>query len=92
MATEAQVEEALRIAVKERDGFCFKMTGYRGIPDRLILLPNGKAGFCEVKKQGIEPRLSQLAMHHSLRKRGYKVFVLDNVELVDTILEDIWSS
>lgn len=87
MTKETTIEQALVKAVKDKGGLCFKLTGYKGIPDRLILLPGGKARFIEVKAPGEEPRKDQLAAHKSLRKLGFEVWVLDDIDFVDFVLE-----
>lgn len=48
---EKQVEQALVKAVKASGGICpkFVSPGLSGVPDRLVLLPNGRIGFVEVK-------------------------------------------
>lgn len=49
---ESKHERDLRNAVVEAGGLCIKLPAalYRGIPDRLILLPGGKVFFVELKK------------------------------------------
>lgn len=53
MAEEARVEEALRLAVEAVGGLCIKLPAilYRGIPDRLLVLPGGRVIFVELKDQ-----------------------------------------
>ena len=43
-----------RLSVKEHGGIALKFTspGFDGMPDRLILLPNGKMAFAELKSLG----------------------------------------
>lgn len=50
---EADVEEALRLGVEALGGLCLKLNPlwYIGIPDRLALLPGGRAIFIELKKR-----------------------------------------
>lgn len=51
MAEEARVEEALREAVEAVGGLCLKLPAslYRGVPDRLLVLPGGRVFFVELK-------------------------------------------
>ena len=45
-------EKYLKTLVEEKGGVCLKFTSSTsGVPDRLVLLPAGIVGFCEVKKQ-----------------------------------------
>ena len=86
---ERDIEQKLVAEVKARGGICPKMTGFAGIPDRLVLLPEGKAGFVEVKAPGEVPRPLQLSRHNLLRRLGYKVFVLDRKNQIEDVLKDI---
>lgn len=58
MKHEKEIEEKLRLSVKEHGGIALKFTspGFDGMPDRLILLPNGKMAFAELKSLGKKPR------------------------------------
>ena len=52
--TEAEIERYLCAAVKARGGLAykFKSVNHRGVADRIVCLPDGKAWFVEVKKKG----------------------------------------
>ncbi len=88
---EKTVEQKLVSEVKKRGGICPKWVspGLDGVPDRMVLLPDGKFGFIEVKAPGERPRPLQLARHDQLRRLGFKVFVLDDVEQIGGILDEI---
>lgn len=49
---ESVVEEDLKAIVKAAGGLCLKLPAnlYRGIPDRMVLLPGGKLIFVELKR------------------------------------------
>ena len=66
---ESDIEQHLKLCVEKAGGFCLKMTGFRGIPDRLVLLPGGKAIFVEVKKRDGRVSEAQKTMHKELRNR-----------------------
>lgn len=55
---EKTIEQKLVQAVKAKGGIApkFVSPGFSGVPDRLILLPDGKCGFVEVKAPGEKPR------------------------------------
>ncbi|MDB4306092.1 VRR-NUC domain-containing protein [bacterium] len=76
MALESSVEKWVDFYAKERGGRAFKLTGYTGIPDRLVLLPNGITIFVETKRPdgGIISK-AQRMVHRSLRGLGFRVFV-----------------
>lgn len=88
---EAVVEQRLVKAVKKRKGLCPKWVspGYAGVPDRIVLLPHGRIGFVEVKAPGEKPRKLQVSRHRLLKRLGYKVYVLDRPEDIETILDEI---
>ena len=88
---EKTLERKLTEAVKEMGGIApkFISPGFDGMPDRLVLLPDGKCGFVEVKRQGEEPRPLQESRHGMLRRLGYKVFVLDDAEQIGGVLREI---
>ena len=76
---EKTLESKLVEAVKARGGIAPKLVspGFDGMPDRLVLLPDGKCGFVEVKRCGEKLRPLQAVRHGMLRRLGYKVYVLD---------------
>lgn len=88
---EKIIEQKLVTAVKKHGGICpkFVSPGFDGMPDRLALLPNGKFAFVEVKAPGEKPRPLQLARHGMLQKLGYGVYVLDDAEQIETIIQEI---
>lgn len=88
---EKNVEKALVKAVTARGGICPKWVspGLDGVPDRIVLLPHGRAGFVEVKAPGERPRPLQLARMENLKYLGFKTFVCDGVEQIKGILDEI---
>lgn len=52
MTKETTLEANLRKAVVRAGGLCIKLPAilYRGIPDRMVLLPGGRLFFIELKK------------------------------------------
>lgn len=91
MKREKEIEEKLRYSVKSHGGIALKFTspGFDGMPDRLILLPNGRIAFAELKAPGKKPRKLQLARHRLLRKLGFKVFVIDSKEQIGGVIDEI---
>jgi phosphoglycolate phosphatase-like HAD superfamily hydrolase len=70
----------------------FVCPGFVGMPDRLVLLPQGRVAFVEVKAPGKKPRALQKARHGMLRDLGFKVYVLDSMEMIGDILDDIYTA
>ena len=88
---EREIEKQFALAVKKRGGICpkFVSPGYDGMPDRLSLLPDGKFAFVELKAPGQKPRQLQKARHRLLRKLGFKVYVLDDIDKIGEIIDEI---
>lgn len=86
---EKQIERKLCDEIKNRNGMCLKQTGMAGIPDRLVLLPGGRCAFVELKAPGEKPRKLQLMRMKQLRKLGFKCFVIDGAEQIDSVLGGI---
>lgn len=88
---EKNIEQKLVKAVKSAGGIAPKLTcpGFDGMPDRLVLMPEGRIGFVEVKAPGKEPRPLQVRRHEMLRNLGFKVFVLDDPNEIGGILDEI---
>ena len=88
---EKAIEQKLSLMVKRRGGICpkFVSPGFDGVPDRIVLLPEGHIAFVEVKAPGKKPRPLQLARHALLRRLGFQVYVLDDEEQIGGILDEI---
>lgn len=70
---ETGLEETLRDEVKAAGGLCLKLPAwlYRGIPDRMVLLPVGRIFFIELKTDRGRPSRPQLAFRTFLRSIGF---------------------
>ena len=88
---EKTVEEKLIKAVKSMGGICPKWVapGFDGMPDRMVLLPDGRMAFVEVKAPGERPRPLQVSRHELLRSLGYRVYVLDSPEQIGGMIDEI---
>lgn len=88
---EKTVEQKLVRAVKAAGGICPKWVapGFDGMPDRIVLLPDGRMGFVEVKAPGKKARPLQKSRHELLRSLGFRVYVLDNPEKIGGIIDEI---
>ena len=61
MVRETEIEKYLKKLVEEKGGVSWKFTSsVSGVPDRVVLLPQGVIAFCEVKRQGKLPRPQQV--------------------------------
>lgn len=90
--TEKQLEQKLVGAVYIEGGIAYKFTspGRAGVPDRLVILPNGRIGFVEVKRPNVG-RLSngQKFELKRLSDLGCKCFILDDPADIEMIIEAI---
>lgn len=91
---EKQIEQKFIKAVEAVGGTAPKLTspGFAGMPDRLVLLPNGKVGFVEVKAPGRKPRPIQVSSIKLLRRLGFKAYILDDEKEIEVIISDIQST
>ncbi|QGT99524.1 Phage protein [Candidatus Syntrophocurvum alkaliphilum] len=89
--TEKNIEQMLVKEVKRRGGRAFKLIspGINGVPDRLVLLPNGKIGFIEVKAPGKKMRPIQIKRKAQLESLGFLVYCLDDPEDIRGVLNEI---
>jgi len=65
---------------------------FAGMPDRLILLPDGHIGFAELKAPGKKPRPLQLSRHRLLREMGFAVYVIDDPEQIGGMIYELQST
>ena len=91
---EKHIEQRLVKETKAMNGIAPKLVcpGFDGMPDRMVLLPEGHIGFVEVKQPGKVPRPLQAARHRMLRNLGFKVYVLDDEKQIGGIIDDIMQS
>ena len=89
--TEKQIENKLAAEAKKRGGIALKFVspGFAGMPDRLVLIPDGRIAFAELKAPGKKPRPLQLARHRLLRSLGFQVYVIDNAADIPRVLDGI---
>lgn len=90
MTLERNVEEWVKVLAEEQGGQAIKLTGYTGIPDRLLLLPGGVIAFVETKrpKGGVLAKVQSL-WHKRLRAMGFKVFVPCTKQQAQQMFEDL---
>ena len=59
---------------------------------RLILLPDRKFAFAELKAPGESPRPLQKARHRLLRSLGFQVYVIDSIEQIGGMIDELRTS
>lgn len=85
---EKIIEEYLRDEVKAQGGRAYKFTspGNDGVPDRLVLLPEGKVAFVELKAPGKQPTKLQKLQQKRIRDLGFEVLNIDSKAGVDEFI------
>ncbi|MBT2696361.1 VRR-NUC domain-containing protein [Bacillus sp. ISL-40] len=88
---EKQIESYLRDQVKKIKGIAYKFEspGNSGVPDRLVLLPGGKAYFVELKAPGKKSRPLQIAQQRKISNLGFPVLEIDSKEGVDIFIHTV---
>lgn len=86
---EKEIEEYLVKHVKQCGGkaYKFESPGNNGVPDRLVLFPNGVIAFIELKAPGEKTRPIQDSEINRLRRFGQVVVILDSKVKVDKFIK-----
>ena len=89
--TEKELEQTLVREVKKRGGRAYKFIspGINGMPDRLVLMLGGKAGFVEVKAPGKSMRPNQIKRKDELESLGFLVYCLDDPGQIGGVVDGI---
>ena len=89
---ERQIEIKLRDAVKARGGLALKFVspGTAGVPDRIVLIPDGRLYFVELKAPGKTLSPKQVKMAAVLERLGHKVRVIDSTQQVKEFVDEIY--
>lgn len=79
---ESKHERDLADAVKEAGGLAIKLPAslYRGIPDRLLLLPGGRVFFVELKRLRGKPSVHQVRFRKILLHLGMNHDIIEGPE------------
>lgn len=89
---ESQIEARLVRAVKQRGGLCFKWVspGNNGVPDRIVITPQGRVIFVELKTD--TGRLSQIQVLQQglLRSRKAEVVTLYGMQDVEAFVAAVF--
>ncbi len=88
---EKKIEAKFRDRIKELGGIAYKFVspGNAGVPDRLVILPDGKMGFAELKRYNGNPSKLQKMQMSFIKKLGCFVMVIDSIEDIDTFINGI---
>lgn len=85
---EKSIENYLVMKVKQNKGLALKLNSLSmaGLPDRMILLSDGKIFFAELKKPGKSARPLQKSVHRMLENLGFRIYIIDSKKQIDDIL------
>ncbi len=91
MNDEKYFEKKLKIEVEKKGGYAIKFwcLTFTGMPDRLVLLPEGRIWFVELKSPGKKPSPRQKTVIALLIKLGFKVRIIDSNETLQNFLKEI---
>ena len=88
---EAQLERALVREIERRGGMARKFVspGWRGAPDRIVLMPGGRIWFVELKAPGEKPRPLQAHRLGQLSRLGFGCRYMSNKVELDRFLREV---
>ena len=88
---EKFLEKKLREEIKKIGGLAIKFTSpyFTGMPDRMVLMPNGNLWFVEVKSTGKKLRGIQQAQAKRLQELGFKTRVIDSDESLGSFMREV---
>ena len=88
---ENEIEKYLVRRVRENGGFAPKWTsGERGVPDRIVILPNGKTVYVELKAPGKKSSPLQVKWFDRLEGLGHKCYLIDSKAGVDDFIHEVF--
>lgn len=87
---ESAIEARLVKLVRARGGLCYKFTspGNPGVPDRIVITPDGRTIYIELKTEVGRLAKIQQWQHEQLRKRGADVRTLKGLDQVKAFVEE----
>lgn len=77
---ESELEARIRNYARNKGCLCWKFTspGNPGVPDRIIISPNGAVLFMEIKRPGEKPRPLQQYRINELTRHNARACYVDN--------------
>lgn len=88
---ESKIERKLKKEIEKIGGKALKFVspGMSGMPDRIVLLPEGRIFFIELKAPGKKPRALQEYRAKELRSLGFKVKCIDSIEGIMIFINEV---
>ena len=90
---ESQIERYLVRKVRENGGLCYKFgsPGNPGVPDRIVITPDGSTIYVELKTDVGRLANVQKWQRSEMEKRGADVRVLFGMDAVKAFLKEIFT-
>lgn len=82
MAAESTLERRIKRYAEDKNCLFWKLSanGVKGLPDRILVTPNGVVAFIEIKAPKEKPRAIQLYRMQQLREKGVPATYVDNFD------------
>lgn len=88
---EKEIERRMVQTIKQRGGLCLKFISPSnpGVPDRIVITPQGRIIFVELKTEtGLLTKIQEWQINE-LRKRGVDVRVIKGLGAVKEFIEEV---
>lgn len=88
---EHEIEDKLSLRLTQLGHLCIKFIspGFAGVPDRIVLLKDGRVFFVECKAPGQSLRRTQPQVLALMRSMGHRVEIVDTFARVEQILAEL---
>ena len=88
---ESTIEAWLVRGVEGRGGLCYKFVspGNKGVPDRIVITPDGRTEYVELKSPTGRLSPMQKFQRDELKARNVTVHVLNSVEQVEKFMREV---
>jgi len=89
---ESQIEKSLTERVKARGGLCYKFVSPAnpGVPDRIIILPDGQTVYVELKTETGRLAEIQKWQIEQMQRRGADVRVCKGIDAVKDLVSELF--
>lgn len=88
---EKEIERRMTLEIKKRGGLCYKFTSPNnpGVPDRIVITPDGRVIFVELKTEIGRLAKIQRWQVSEMQKRGADVRVVKGWDAVKAFIEEV---
>lgn len=88
---ESSLEKKFRESVERIGGLAPKWVspGNRGVPDRIVILPDGRTAFVELKAPGRPLQPLQRKWKRTLEQLGHKHFKIDSEDDIERFIREV---